>query len=181
MALPAAAVVMGIAGLVTSSQVGAPPPPRATAQPPATSPPTMASVSTVMVSGETLTGQPVTAVERQLRKRGLIVRVVWRTSDAQAPGTILGVQPAGRRPVGSLVTVVGAARPAGRRGPAGRGARTGSSPAPEPGDGNGAGNGAGPGNGNGKAHGAGPGNGKANGAGQGNGNDNGNGNAPGDS
>lgn len=161
----AAAAVMVVAGLVASSEIGFLAPPRAMAQPPATAPPTMASVSTVEVSGETLTGQPVAAAVRQLRRLGLTVRVLWRESEGQAPSTVLDVQPAGRRPVGSLVTVIGAFRPTGHRNQAGNDPR----PAPGHGHGNGGGNGHRHGNGNGQGN------------GNGNGERNGNGNTPGDS
>jgi serine/threonine-protein kinase len=173
MALAAAAVVMGVAGLVTSSEVGSPAAPHAMAQPSAASAPTMASAATVEVSAGTLTGQPVTAVVRQLRQLGLTVRVVWRASGNQVPGTVLRVQPAGRHPVGSLVTVIGAFRPDGHR------AQAGGSPRTDPGPGHGAGNGKGNGNGQGQGNGQG----HANGPGHGAGDEQGNGtaNAAGDS
>jgi eukaryotic-like serine/threonine-protein kinase len=58
-----------------------------------------------------LIGQPVGAAAHLLRQQGLAVRIRWRHSDGQAPGTVLSVRPAGPRPVGSLVTLTAALRP----------------------------------------------------------------------
>ena len=58
-----------------------------------------------------LIGQPVGAAAHLLRLQGLAVRIRWRHSDGQPPGTVLSVQPAGPRPVGSLVTLTAALRP----------------------------------------------------------------------
>src|SRR6185437_17139589 len=154
-------------------------PPRAMAQPPATSSPQIASVSTVEVRAEALIGQPVTAAARKLRQLGLTVRVVWRTSGDQAAGTVLAVRPAGRRPAGSLVTLFGAFRKAGNRDQGGSATRPG--PGPGPGHGAGNGNGDGQGNGHGNGNGQGHGNGNGQGHGNGNGQGHGNGNAPTDS
>ena len=110
--------------------------------------------------------QTPAAAARQLRQLGLTVHVVWETSGGQAAGTVLDVRPAGRRPVGSLVTLVGAFRRAGHRDPAGRGTPPGQDPGPGPGHGAGNGNGNGQGNGNGN----GPGHGKSDGTGPDNGN-----------
>jgi eukaryotic-like serine/threonine-protein kinase len=78
-----------------------------------------------------LIGQPVGAAAHLLRQQGLAVRVRWRHSDGQSPGTVLSVQPAGPRPVGSLVTLTAALRPGqdGQQGGQGGGG--------QPGDGNG--------------------------------------------
>jgi hypothetical protein len=70
----------------------------------------------VDVSDSLLIGQPVSAVVRTLRQQGLEVQVRWKASDAQAPGTVLSVRPIGRRPVGSLITVIGARHGKGRAG-----------------------------------------------------------------
>ena len=146
---------MVLAGVITSSESGSLAPPRAMTVPQAASSPKIASVSTVNVREETLVGRPVAAAARQLRQLGLTVHVVWETSGGQAAGTVLDVRPAGRRPVGSLVTLVGAFRRAGHRDPAGRGTPPGQDPGPGPGHGagNGNGNGQGIGNGNGQGHG----------------------------
>jgi eukaryotic-like serine/threonine-protein kinase len=58
-----------------------------------------------------LIGQPVDAAAHLLRQQGLAVRIRWRHSDGQSPGTVLSVQPAGPRPVGSLVTLTAALLP----------------------------------------------------------------------
>ncbi len=46
----------------------------------------------------------------QLHQLGLRVRVLWRPSDLQSPGTVLSVSPDGPVPAGNLVTVTGALR-----------------------------------------------------------------------
>jgi hypothetical protein len=58
-----------------------------------------------------LIGQPVGAAAHQLRQQGLTVRIRWRHSGRQSPGTVLSVRPAGPRPVGSLVTLTAALPP----------------------------------------------------------------------
>jgi len=58
-----------------------------------------------------LLGQPVGAAAQQLRQQGLAVRIRWRPSEGQPPGTVLSVRPAGPRPVGSLVTLTAALTP----------------------------------------------------------------------
>jgi serine/threonine-protein kinase len=74
--------------------------------------------ATVEVRPGPLIGQPVTAAVHRLRQQGLSVRIVWRRSGEQPPGTVLSVQPAGQRPVGSLVilTVARTPRRHGQRG-----------------------------------------------------------------
>jgi hypothetical protein len=69
--------------------------------------PGSAQDATVRVRPGPLIGLPVTVAVRRLRQQGLSVRVVWRRSDGQPPGTVLAVQPAGRRPVGSTVVLIG--------------------------------------------------------------------------
>ena len=64
-----------------------------------------------------LIGQPVGAAAQLLRQHGLTVRIRWRHSDGQAPGTVLSVRPAGPRPVGSVVTLTAVLKP----GPDGQG------------------------------------------------------------
>jgi hypothetical protein len=80
--------------------------------------------ATVEVRPGPLIGLPVTAAVHRLRQQGLSVRVVWRRSGAQPPGTVLSVQPAGQRPVGSLV-ILTAARTPRRHGQRGDGDRQG--------------------------------------------------------
>jgi eukaryotic-like serine/threonine-protein kinase len=81
-----------------------------------------ARARTVDVRRATLVGQPARTAARLLRQQGLAVRIRWRHSDAQAPGTVLSVRPAGPRPVGSLVTLTAALRPGQPgRGPPGHG------------------------------------------------------------
>jgi beta-lactam-binding protein with PASTA domain len=63
----------------------------------------------VEVSSGSLTGQPADAVRRQLQQLGLVVRLAWQPSD-QDPGTVLSVQPSGRVPAGSVITVTAASR-----------------------------------------------------------------------
>jgi serine/threonine-protein kinase len=58
-----------------------------------------------------LIGRPAGVAAHLLRQRGLAVRIRWRPGDGQPPGTVLSVQPAGPRPVGSLVTLTAALRP----------------------------------------------------------------------
>jgi len=58
-----------------------------------------------------LIGQPVRAAAHLLRQQGLAVRIRWRHDGGQPPGTVLSVQPAGPRPVGSLVTLTAALKP----------------------------------------------------------------------
>jgi serine/threonine-protein kinase len=71
-----------------------------------------AAVRMVEVNGDPLAGQPVDAVRLQLRQLGLRVRVLWQPSRDQPGGTVLSVQPSGRVPAGSVVTVT-AVRQAG--------------------------------------------------------------------
>jgi beta-lactam-binding protein with PASTA domain len=65
------------------------------------------------VNQATLIGRPVSAVSRQLRQLGLRVQVIWRHNGHQQPGTVISVQPTGRRPAGTTVTVTGALAPPG--------------------------------------------------------------------
>jgi hypothetical protein len=80
--------------------------------------------ATVEVRPGPLIGLPVTAAVHRLRQQGLSVRIVWRRSGDQPPGTVLSVQPAGQRPVGSLV-ILTAARTPRRHGQRGDGDRQG--------------------------------------------------------
>jgi hypothetical protein len=113
--LPAAAAVAVIAtAMVLGSLIGPGPAPHAGTVPAATpsGPVVPASkASTVDVRLRPLIGQPVAVAARRLRQQGLSVRIAWRRSDEQPSGTVLSVQPSGRRPVGSLVTLTAALRP----------------------------------------------------------------------
>jgi eukaryotic-like serine/threonine-protein kinase len=132
-ALLATAALAG--GIVLAGQVGPMPTPPAVAGPagpPATHRPADPRVRLVDVRRGALIGQPVSTATRQLRRHGLKVRVRWQLSTAAPAGTVLAVQPAGRRPAGSVITLIGAIPP----------------PPPAPGDhGRGHGPGGGPGHG----------------------------------
>ena len=106
------------------------------------------TVLTVDVNAASLVGQPVNLAVRRLREQKMIPRVLWQATDQQQPGHVTVIQPAGRRPVGSIVTVVGAL-----------GVPAGASTSNHADDPNG--NGTNDGNGNGKEKGKGKGNGKA--------------------
>ena len=85
------------------------------------------------VSQAALAGQPVSRVRRQLRQLGLQVRVIWRHSGHQQPGTVIAVQPTGRLSAGTTVTLTGVLAPPGHRGDGNGGG--------DQGDGNGGGQG----------------------------------------
>jgi eukaryotic-like serine/threonine-protein kinase len=70
------------------------------------------SAGTVEVSDAAQAGQPVSEVSRRLRLAGLRPRIVWAIDALQAPDTVITVQPVGRVPVGSVVTLTAALRPA---------------------------------------------------------------------
>ena len=111
--LPAAAVVVIIAAaFLIGSAIGPGPAPHAGTVPSATPSvpfrPGSAQAATVEVRPGPLIGLPVTTAVRRLHQHGLFVRIVWRRSDEQPPGTVLSVQPAGQRPVGSTVILTAA-------------------------------------------------------------------------
>jgi len=111
--LPAAAAVVVLAGaFLIGSAIDPGPSPHAGTVPAATPSgpfrPGPAQVATVEVRPGPLIGLPIPTAVHRLRRQGLSVRVVWRRSDGQRPGTVLSVQPAGQRPVGSTVTLTGA-------------------------------------------------------------------------
>jgi len=58
----------------------------------------------VEVSPGSLVGRPAGIADRELRQLGLVVRLAWRPSGQDA-GTVLSVQPSGRVPAGSVITV----------------------------------------------------------------------------
>jgi serine/threonine-protein kinase len=101
-----AAVVLVVLLAVTLSRAGSQV--RTTSHPAV--PSRTSAASTVQVSSSAVTGQPVTAVGRQLQQLGLTVRVLWQPS-GQDPGTVLSVQPSGPVPTGSVVTVTAASPP----------------------------------------------------------------------
>ena len=79
-----------------------------TPKPSNSSTPRLRTVLTVDVNAASLIGQPVSLAVRQLRQQKMIPRVLWQATDQQQPGHVTAIRPAGRRPVGSIVTVVGA-------------------------------------------------------------------------
>jgi hypothetical protein len=113
LALAVAVVVAGLTGWLLVGTIGATP-----QQPPAkhhAAARTQGTVRTVEVNAGALTGQPVGAVGRQLRQLGLHPHVVWVTNGAQAPGTVISVQPSGPVPAGSAIRVSAALAPPGHR------------------------------------------------------------------
>jgi len=109
--LPAAAAIVVIAtAFLIGSAIGPGPAPHAGLVPSATPSPVRPGATpavTVEVRPGPLIGLPVAAAVRRLHQQGLSVRVVWRRSDKQPPGTVLSVLPAGPRPVGSTVVLTG--------------------------------------------------------------------------
>jgi hypothetical protein len=74
-----------------------------------------AAVTSVVVHIRTLVGHRVGVVADRLHRLGMATRVVQRPIAGLPAGTVVAVYPGGRRPVGSLVTIVAAeARPHGR-------------------------------------------------------------------
>lgn len=69
------------------------------------------SANLVQVDVQSLVGQPVDQVRRQLSQLGLQPRVQWQQpsdqqpSDQQQPGTVISVQPSGPVPAGSVVVL----------------------------------------------------------------------------
>jgi eukaryotic-like serine/threonine-protein kinase len=113
-ALPvAAAVLVIVAAFLISSLINSGSVPHAGAVPSGSARPGPAKVATVDINPGPLLGQPVTAAAQRLRQQGLTVRVVWRHSDKQPTGTVLAVQPAGKLPVGNVVTLTVASAPHG--------------------------------------------------------------------
>jgi len=66
----------------------------------------------VAVHTARLAHRPAGLVLAALRRRGLQPRLVWLPTSAWAPGTVLFVQPGGRLPPGTVVTVAAATQPA---------------------------------------------------------------------
>jgi serine/threonine-protein kinase len=111
----AVAVVAGLAGWLLAGRSGAVPPHQPVpGRPPATAAAMPPPARMVEVNAGALAGQPVTAVQQQLRDLGLRVRVQWQPAGQQPPGTVLSVQPAGQVPVGSIVVVTATLQPPSR-------------------------------------------------------------------
>ncbi len=83
---------------------------------PATATPARASHApvrkTVLVAAPALIGKPASAVGSELRHLGLKPRLVMSVTTAQAAGLVVSVQPGGKLPLGSVVTVTEAVAPA---------------------------------------------------------------------
>jgi serine/threonine-protein kinase len=111
-ALAVALVVVGLVGWLLVGTITATPPatPHAAARTPGTQ-----AARTVEVNAAALTGQRAGAVGQRLRQLGLHPHIVWAANGTQAPGTVISVQPSGRVPVGSPVTVTAAFAPPGHR------------------------------------------------------------------
>jgi len=116
----AAGAVIVLAAITLGSVIEPGPAPRAVTIPSATPSgpvrPAHARATTVDVRFGTLIGQPVAAAAQRLRQQGLTVRIRWRHSGGQLPGTVLSVRPAGPRPVGSTVTLTAVLKRAGDAG-----------------------------------------------------------------
>ena len=61
------------------------------------------------MGSRTLAGQPLGVVRHRLQQLGLLVRIRWQPSDQQ-PGTVLGVQPSGPVPAGSVIVITAASQ-----------------------------------------------------------------------
>ncbi|HEY1639493.1 MAG TPA: protein kinase, partial [Streptosporangiaceae bacterium] len=147
----AAAALLVIGGLAAASQLGGQSGQQGAAGSPGTHP-AASGAALVRVRAAALIGRPVAVVAHELRQHGLVVRVQWRRSDAEHPGTVLAVLPAGALPAGSHVEITGALRPRKHDGGRGNGGR-GNGGGPGHGGGNGGGgqgDGGGPGNGGGQ-------------------------------
>jgi hypothetical protein len=103
---------------------------------PQPTPSARAAVRMIRVDGATLDGRPVREVRHQLRKRGLVVRVMWRRDGQHPPGMVVSVQPTGSVPVGSLILLTGSVRPP-QHNPPGQNRGTGPGPVSPPGRGHG--------------------------------------------
>ncbi len=115
LAVTAAVVVAGAAGLLLGTVLAAPQPQPAASTPPAAASTPAASASAgspaaAEVNAGSLVGQPLSDVLARLRSLGLRPQVTY--TNGGPPGTVLSVQPAGQVPAGSVV-VVTAAQPPG--------------------------------------------------------------------
>ena len=121
-AITAACLAVALAGLIlastTLSSFGSSP--RTSASAPGSASrtaPRKSAVLAVDVNGAALVGQPVGRAARDLRRQGLAVRILWAATSHEPPGRVVRVEPAGRVPRGSLVTVIGARSPEASSGP----------------------------------------------------------------
>jgi len=105
LAVAGVAVVAGLAGWLLAAAFGAGPQQAARTAPGARS---------VEVNAGALAGQQARTVTRELRHMGLRPRVVGAVRGSQPPGTVISVQPSGRVPAGSIVTVTAARPPPGQ-------------------------------------------------------------------
>jgi eukaryotic-like serine/threonine-protein kinase len=110
LASAAAAIAVLIVMLAMGALRGSP------AKPAAATPPrarTHARVQhTVLVTASALVGHPAAAVRSELRKLGLKPHLVKSVTTAQAAGLVVSIQPGGKLPLGSVVTVTEAVAPA---------------------------------------------------------------------
>jgi hypothetical protein len=90
----------------------------ASAHPRSDSPSTASPVGAtrVNVDGQALIGLPVGVAARELRQLHLLVQVRRVMTTAQPRGRVVAVEPTGRRPVGSVITIIAAVRPPHHRG-----------------------------------------------------------------
>jgi serine/threonine-protein kinase len=129
LAVAGVVVVAGLAGWLLAGAFGAGPRPSqpGASQPAARTPGAAARTPgavgrahtapagrTVEVNAGALAGQQASVVSQRLRQMGLRPRVVGTVRGGQAPGTVISVQPSGRVPAGSTVTVTAALPPPGQ-------------------------------------------------------------------
>jgi len=122
LAVAGVVVVAGLAGWLLAGAFGAGPRPSGPgASQPAPRAPgavgrphTAPAGGTVEVNADALAGQRASVVSQRLRQMGLRPRVVGTVRGGQAPGTVISVQPSGRVPAGSTVTVTAALPPPGQ-------------------------------------------------------------------
>jgi hypothetical protein len=119
LAVAGVAVVAGLAGWLLAAAFGAGPQQAQAGGPqPAAGPPSAARTApgarSVEVNAGALAGQQARTVTRELRHMGLRPRVVGAVRGSQPPGTVISVQPSGRVPAGSIVTVTAARPPPGQ-------------------------------------------------------------------
>jgi hypothetical protein len=109
-----AAVLVALAGWLLVSAVRGPAPP-SPAAPPASPAVRSQGPATVYINAAAQVGRPVGAVRQELADRGLRTRVIGSVTGGQRPGTVVSVQPSGRVPEGSVITVAVAVAPPGHR------------------------------------------------------------------
>jgi len=132
LAVAGVAVVASLAGWLLAGAFGTGPQPGPVGQPPGTRAPAAAAGTpgagtpgaghtptapagrTVEVNAGALDGQQASVVSQRLRQMGLRPRVVRAVRGGRAPGTVISVQPSGRVPAGSAVTVTAVSPPPGQ-------------------------------------------------------------------